>query len=77
MILGQSLTWTMIGIVGGVASAFGLLRFLDTLLYGIEPADPVVLGAASSLLVTVAIAASYVPARRAMQIDAVRALREG
>jgi predicted permease len=76
MILGQSLTWTMIGIVGGVAAAFGLLRFLDTLLYGIEPADPLVLGAAASLLVTVAIAASYLPARRAIRIDAVRALRE-
>ena len=77
MILGQSLLWTMIGIGVGVAAAFGLLRFLDTLLYGIEPADPLVLGAASTLLVTVAIAASYLPARRAMRIDAVRALREG
>ncbi len=76
MILGQSLLWTMIGIGVGVAAAFGLLRFLDTLLYGIEPADPLVLGAASTLLVTVAIAASYLPARRAMRIDAVRALRE-
>jgi ABC-type antimicrobial peptide transport system permease subunit len=67
----------MIGIAGGVGAAFGLLRFLDTLLYGIAPADPIVLGTASILLVTVAIAASYVPARRAMRIDAVRALREG
>jgi putative ABC transport system permease protein len=50
---------------------------IESLLYGIEPADPLVLGAASTLLVTVAIAASYLPARRAMRIDAVRALREG
>ena len=77
LVLGQSLTWTMAGVVGGVAAAVGLLRFLDTLLYGIEPADPLVLGAASMLLVMVALAASYVPARRAMRIDAVRALREG
>jgi putative ABC transport system permease protein len=77
LVLGQSLTWTLIGIVAGLGGAFGLLRFLDTLLYGIEPADPMVLGTASVVLVGVALAASYLPARRAMRIDAVRALREG
>lgn len=77
LVLGQSLIWTLVGVVCGLAAAFGLLRFLDTLLYGIKPADPVVLGVASVLLVVVSIAASYLPARRAMGIDAVRALREG
>jgi putative ABC transport system permease protein len=77
LLLGQSLTWTFVGIAIGLAGAFGLLRFLDTLLYGIKPADPMVLGAASALLACVAVAASYLPARRAMGIDAVRALREG
>jgi predicted permease len=77
LVLGQSLIWTLIGIAGGLAGAFGLLRFLDTLLYGVEPADPMVLGTASVVLVGVALAASYLPARRAMRIDAVRALREG
>ena len=77
LVLGQSLIWTLVGVVCGLAAAFGLLRFLDTLLYGIKPADPVVLGAASVLLVVVSITASYLPARRAMGIDAVRALREG
>lgn len=77
LVLGQSLVWTLVGVVCGLAAAFGLLRFLDTLLYGIKPADPVVLGTASVLLVVVSIAASYLPARRAMGIDAVRALREG
>jgi putative ABC transport system permease protein len=77
LVLGQSLIWTLVGVACGLAAAFGLLRFLDTLLYGIKPADPVVLGAASVLLVVVSITASYLPARRAMGIDAVRALREG
>jgi putative ABC transport system permease protein len=77
LVLSQSLVWTAVGIVVGLAAAFGVLRFLDTLLYGIKPADPMVLGSASILLVVVALAASYLPARRAMGIDAVRALREG
>jgi putative ABC transport system permease protein len=77
LVLGQSLFWTLAGVAGGLAAAYGLLRFLDTLLYGIKPADPLVLGGASVLLVGVALAASYLPARRAMGIDAVRALREG
>ena len=77
LVLGQSLIWTLAGVAGGLAAAHGLLRFLDTLLYGIKPADPLVLGSASALLVGVALAASYLPARRAMRIDAVRALREG
>jgi putative ABC transport system permease protein len=77
LVLSQSLVWTAVGIVVGLAAAFGLLRFLDTLLYGIKPADPMVLGSASILLVVVALSASYLPARRAMGIDAVRALREG
>jgi ABC-type antimicrobial peptide transport system permease subunit len=77
LVLGQSLIWTCVGIVCGVAAAFGLLRFLQTLLYGIEPADPLVLAAASIILIVVSTTASYLPARRAMAIDAVTALREG
>jgi putative ABC transport system permease protein len=77
LILGQSLAWTMLGVAAGVAASFGLLRFLDTLLFGIEPTDPRVLAGVSILLTAVALIASYIPARRAMRIDAIRALREG
>jgi putative ABC transport system permease protein len=77
LVLGQSLIWTIVGVACGVAAAFGLLRFLETLLYGIKPADPMVLGSASIILIVVSTAASYLPARRAMGIDAVTALREG
>ena len=75
LILGQSLWWTLAGIAAGLAGAFVMLRLLDTLLYGIEPTDPIVLAAVSAILVFVGLAASYVPARRAMRIDAVTALR--
>ena len=75
LVLGQSLAWTLVGIAVGVAAALGLLRLLDTLLFGVQAADPTVLGAASTILVAVAAAASYLPARRAMGIDPVSALR--
>lgn len=75
LVVGQSLTWTLIGVAAGLAGSLGVLRFLDTLLFDIKPADPLVLGGASSLLTIVALGASYLPARRAMRIDAVRALR--
>ena len=77
LILGQSLVWTLVGVACGIGAAIGVLRFLDTLLFDIKPADPAVLAAASAVLVAVALAASYLPARRAMSIDAVRALRDG
>jgi putative ABC transport system permease protein len=75
LVLGQSLSWTLIGVaVGGLAS-LGLLRFLRSVLFGVTPADPMVLGVVSLLLVVVACGASYLPARRAARIDPVSALR--
>jgi putative ABC transport system permease protein len=58
-----------------VIAAAGVLRFLGTLLYEVKAADPYVLGSASALLLAVALAASYLPARRATRIDSVSALR--
>jgi len=75
MVLGDSLSWTLAGLFVGLLSAFGLLRFLQTLLFGVGPTDPVVLGAVSLLLIGVAAAASYLPARRASRVDPVVALR--
>jgi putative ABC transport system permease protein len=76
LILGHSLAWALAGVAVGVAGAVGLLRLLGSLLYGVTAADPWVLGSVSLILLGVAIAASYVPARRAMQVDAVSALRQ-
>jgi predicted permease len=75
LVLGHSLAWTLLGVGIGLAASFGLLRFLQTLIFGVTTTDPLVLGAVSLLLVGVALVASYVPARRAMRVDPVSALR--
>jgi ABC-type antimicrobial peptide transport system permease subunit len=60
-----------------VIGAVGLLRLLGTCLYDVTPTDPGVLASVSSVLITVVVGASYVPARRAVRLDAVTALRQG
>jgi putative ABC transport system permease protein len=75
LVLGHSLWWTLTGVAIGIVSSVGLLRLLGTLLYGVTASDPIVLSAVSLLLVLVALCASYVPARRALRVDPVSALR--
>jgi len=74
LVVGHSLWWTLAGVVAGVAASLGLLRMLEGLLFRVTPTDPVVLGVVSLLLVAVAAAASYVPARRAANVNPVTAL---
>jgi putative ABC transport system permease protein len=76
LILGHSLAWAIGGVVGGVAGAIWLLRLLGAMLYGVTPYDPAVLGSVSIVLIAVVLGASYLPARRAMRVDAVTALRQ-
>lgn len=59
----------------GAVSALGLTRFLQTLLFGVEPTDTATFVAMAVLLIAVAALASWVPARRAMRVDPVKALR--
>jgi ABC-type lipoprotein release transport system permease subunit len=77
MILGHSLAWAAGGVAAGVGGAIWLLTVLRTMLFGITPYDPLVLGAVSIAVLGVVLAASYLPARRAMRVDAVTALRQG
>lgn len=63
------------GIAAGLAAAVLLTRFIALLLYQTSPTDPVTFAAMASLLFTVALAASYLPARRASRIDPAHALR--
>ena len=75
LVVGEGLRLTGIGGLVGVAAALLLTRLLSGLLYGVSPTDPSTFGAALVVLALVAVAACYVPARRAMRADPMIALR--
>ena len=75
MILGEGLTMTLIGVGLGLAGAFALTRVLGSMLYQVGGTDPLTFVAIPALLVVVATAASWLPARRATRIDPLTALR--
>ena len=64
-----------VGAVLGVLSALGVTRFLETLLFGVEPTDAATFAGMAALLLAIATVAAWVPARRAMRVDPVEALR--
>jgi putative ABC transport system permease protein len=76
LVIGEGLVVTLVGIGIGVAGAIALTRYLQTLLFGVTPRDPVTFIAIAALLLITALAACYVPARRAMRLDPAVALRE-
>jgi hypothetical protein len=63
------------GLLVGLFAALALTRQLESVLYEIKPNDPATLAAAVTILLTVGLAAAYVPARRAARVDPVVALR--
>ena len=75
MVIREGLLLTLAGVCGGVAGAALLTRVMATLLFGVKPTDPLTYAAVALLLGVVAVAASYVPARRAMRVDPLIALR--
>jgi len=75
MVLAQGLRVAIIGIVIGLAAAFALTRLLTSLLYEVSATDPRTFSAVAVLLAFVAIIACLVPARRAMKVDPLQALR--
>jgi putative ABC transport system permease protein len=75
MVLKQGMALASAGVVLGTGGALLLTRFLETLLFGIEPTDAVTFASVGAVLVTVALAACYLPARRAARIDPLVALR--
>jgi predicted permease len=75
MILGETLKLTLLGVGLGLAGAFVVTRFLTSLLFGVGVYDPVTFVGVAALLVGVALVASYIPARRAMRVDPIVALR--
>ena len=75
LVLRQGLAVILVGVGFGLAAALGLSRVIAGYVYGIKATDPLTFGAASLLLVSVALLASYIPARRAMNVDPMTALR--
>ena len=65
----------VIGVVAGVAGAFMLTRFMNTLLFGVHATDPLTFVAIAATLGLVAVLASYLPARRAARVDPMVSLR--
>ncbi|HEV2801706.1 MAG TPA: ABC transporter permease [Pyrinomonadaceae bacterium] len=75
MVIGEALLFSLMGVAAGLAGAFILTRLLKSLLFGITPTDPLTFAVIPSLLVFVALVASYLPARRATKVDPTTALR--
>jgi putative ABC transport system permease protein len=75
LVLMQGLKLTAAGVAAGIAGALTLTRFIVSELYGVTPTDSSTFAVVSLLLSAVALLASYVPARRAMQVDPVKVLR--
>ncbi len=75
MILGQGMAVIGIGLIAGLAAAFGLMRLLRSLLFGVGENDPLTFAAITGVLVLVALIACYIPARRATKVDPLVALR--
>ena len=75
LVLREGLVMALIGVLIGVAGSIGLTRLIATVLYGVEPTDPLTFVVVSLTLLSVALLACYVPARRAANVDPMAALR--
>jgi predicted permease len=75
-VLRHGLLVTAIGLAVGLAGALVLTRFMSSLLFGVHPSDPLTFASIAVVLALVALAATWVPARRAVRIDPVTALRD-
>jgi predicted permease len=75
LVIGQGMRITLIGVVCGIAVALGLTRLMIRLIYGVGVYDPITFAGVAILLTSVAMLACYLPARRAMRVDPMIALR--
>ena len=75
MIVGQGLRLVLVGVAIGLTTAFAVTRVIANLLFGVTPTDPLIFILVPMLLVLVAMLASYLPARRAVRVDPIIALR--
>ena len=75
LIIGRVIVVALIGVTLGLALALPSMRLLSALLYQVEPSDPIVFGTLATMLLVVAVAAGYLPARRATRVDPLTTLR--
>jgi putative ABC transport system permease protein len=75
LVMGQGMRLTVIGVAVGLAGAWASTRLMSSLLFGVSATDPVTFAIVSLLLTAVALLACYIPARRAMKVDPIIALR--
>ncbi|MGA2095134.1 MAG: ABC transporter permease [Candidatus Acidiferrum sp.] len=75
LVLGEGLRITLVGVGIGIVAALGLTRLITKIIYGVGATDPITFGGVAILLTGVALLACYIPARRAMRVDPIIALR--
>ena len=75
LILKQGIGLALVGAIAGVGVALGVTRYLNSMLYGVSAYDPVTIIAVAAMLTLVALAACWIPARRAMRVDPMVSLR--
>jgi putative ABC transport system permease protein len=75
LIMRQAMLLVGVGVGLGILFALWLARFLASLLYGVQPEDPVTLGGVSLILILAAVFATYIPARRATRVNPIASLR--
>ena len=76
LVVGEGMRLALVGVATGIVGALALGRFISSLLYEVTPFDPVSYAATAALLLAIAALACYVPARRAMGVDPLAALRQ-
>jgi putative ABC transport system permease protein len=75
LVLGHGVKMVLIGVAIGLLASLGLTRLMADMLYGVSPVDPLTFLGVALILTFVALAACYIPARRAMRVDPMVALR--
>jgi predicted permease len=75
MVLTQGARLALVGVLFGFAAAFGVTRLMSSVLFGVQPTDPLTFVVVPLLLMAVALLACYIPARRATRVDPINALR--